>query len=90
MFAFAHVVSRKTVDAIAYTLDSQGLAPRTHGNTGKSQKHALTVQDVQNIKHCLGAYGNKMDFLYQVDFQILGITQPNSPITFKLHIIISY
>ena len=58
-FAFAHAVSRKTVDAIARTLDSQGFAPRTHGNTGKTPKHALTVQDVQNIKHFLRAYGNK-------------------------------
>jgi hypothetical protein len=49
-FAFAHAVSRKTIDSIAQSLDKDGLVARTHGNKGKSPKHALTVQDVQNVK----------------------------------------
>ena len=58
-FAFAHGVNRKKIDAIARSLDSDGLVPRTHGNTGKSPKHALTLRDVENIKQFLISYGNK-------------------------------
>ena len=58
-FAFAHGVNRKKIDAIARSLDSDGLIPRTHGNTGKSPKHALTLHDVENIKQFLNCYGNK-------------------------------
>ena len=58
-FAFAHGVNRKKIDAIACSLDSDGLIPRTHGNTGKSPKHALTLHDVENIKQFLIRYGNK-------------------------------
>jgi hypothetical protein len=39
--AFAHAVSRKTIDSIAQSLDKDGLVARTHGNKGKSPKHAL-------------------------------------------------
>ena len=58
-FAFADGVNRKKIDSIAHSLDSDGLVPRTHGNTGKSPKHALTLQDVENIKQFLICYGNK-------------------------------
>ena len=58
-FAFAHAVSRKTIDSIAQSLDKDGLVARTHGNKGKSPKHALTVQDVQNVKQFLVNYANK-------------------------------
>jgi hypothetical protein len=58
-FTFAHAVSRKTIDSIAQSLDKDGLVARTHGNKGKSTKHALTVQDVQNVKQFLVNYANK-------------------------------
>lgn len=58
-FAFAHAVSRKTIDSIAQSLDKDGLVARTNGNKGKSPKHALTVQDVQNVKKFLVNYANK-------------------------------
>ena len=59
VFSFAHGVNRKTVDSIARSLDSNGLIPRIHGNTGKSPKHAMTMMDVQNVKQFLLEYGNK-------------------------------
>ena len=58
-FAFAHAVSRKTIDSIARSLDQDGLIARVHGNKGKSPKHALTLGDVQKIKQFLLNYGNK-------------------------------
>ena len=70
-FAFAHAVSRKTIDSIAQSLDKDGLVARTHGNKGKSTKHALTVQDVQNVKQFLVIYANKYDYPYQEDYQTL-------------------
>ncbi|XP_062615789.1 uncharacterized protein LOC134277475 [Saccostrea cucullata] len=57
-FAFCHGVYRKTVDALARSLDKDGLAPRIHGNIGKHPKHALTVNDVQSVKDFLTSYGN--------------------------------
>lgn len=56
-FAFVHRLNRKKVDGIARSLDSGGLIPRTDGNTGKSPKHSLTVQDVENVKQFLVYYG---------------------------------
>jgi hypothetical protein len=58
-FAFAHAVSRKTINSIAQSLDKDGLVARTDGNKGKSPKHALTVQDVQNVKKFLVNYASK-------------------------------
>lgn len=58
-FAFAHAVSRKTIDSIAHSLYKDGLVARTHGNKGKTPKHALTVQDVQNVKTFLINYASK-------------------------------
>lgn len=37
-FAFAHAVSKKTIDSIAHSLYKDGLVARTHGNKGKNTK----------------------------------------------------
>ncbi|KAJ8297646.1 hypothetical protein KUTeg_024177, partial [Tegillarca granosa] len=58
-FAFAHGVNRKKVDAIAHSLDNEGLGARSHGNKGRLPKHALTLNDVQIIKQFVISYGNK-------------------------------
>ena len=58
-FAFCHGIGRKQIDAIAHSLDTDGLVPRTHGNTGKSPKHAMTMQDVQNVKLYIMSHANK-------------------------------
>ncbi|KAJ8320960.1 LOW QUALITY PROTEIN: hypothetical protein KUTeg_002547 [Tegillarca granosa] len=58
-FAFAHGVNRKKVDAIAQSLDNEGLGARSHGNKGTLPKHALTLNDVQTIKQFVISYGNK-------------------------------
>ena len=48
--AFAHGISRKTVDSIGRSLDQDGFGARIHGNKGKSPKHALTLEDVKKSK----------------------------------------
>lgn len=58
-FAFAHGISRKTIDSIARSLDQDGFGARVHGNKGKSPKHALTMEDVKRVKQFLLSYANK-------------------------------
>lgn len=58
-FSFAHGVNRKKVDAIGRSLEIDGLAPRKHGNKGKSPKHAVKLLDVEAVKHFLNSYANK-------------------------------
>uniref|UniRef100_A0A8W8MKS9 Uncharacterized protein n=1 Tax=Magallana gigas TaxID=29159 RepID=A0A8W8MKS9_MAGGI len=58
-FAFAHGISRKTIDSIARSLDHDGFGARIHGNKGKSPKHALTMEDVKRVKQFLISYANK-------------------------------
>jgi hypothetical protein len=50
---------RMLFDSIAQSLDKDGLVARTHCNKWKSPTHALTVQDVQNVKQFLVNYANK-------------------------------
>jgi hypothetical protein len=46
-------------NSIVQSIDKDGLVARTHGNTAKSPKHTLTVQDLQNVKQFLVNYTNK-------------------------------
>lgn len=57
LFAFAHGINRKTVDALAKSLHEDGLEPRVHGNKSKMPKHALTLTDVENVKTFLINFG---------------------------------
>lgn len=55
-FCFAHGIEKKKLLSIAKSLDIDGLQPRTHGNSGKQQKHALTFMDSEHIKTFLCQY----------------------------------
>ena len=58
VFVFAHGLNRKTVDAIAKSIDQNSLEPRIHGNKNRVPKHALTLSDVNKIKLFLTTYAS--------------------------------
>ena len=58
-FSFAHGISYKTVKRISKSLEVNGLNPRVHGNVGRAPKHALSLNDVSNIKQFLIIYGQQ-------------------------------
>lgn len=58
-FVFAHGIGKTQLDSISKSLEKDGLKPRTHGNTGKTPKHALSMTDIQRVKHFLNEYAVK-------------------------------
>jgi hypothetical protein len=44
---------------LSQLLEREGLKPMTHGNTGKTPKHALSMTDIQRVKHFLNEYAVK-------------------------------
>ena len=59
MFLFAHAIGKSQLESISKSLEREGLKPRTHGNTGKTPKHALSMTDIQRVKHFLNEYAVK-------------------------------
>ncbi|XP_069108896.1 LOW QUALITY PROTEIN: uncharacterized protein [Argopecten irradians] len=55
-FCFIHGISKNKLQAISKSLDTVGLMPRKHGNSGKAPHNALSVQDRQNIKTFLSKF----------------------------------
>ncbi|KAJ8297608.1 LOW QUALITY PROTEIN: hypothetical protein KUTeg_024139 [Tegillarca granosa] len=55
-FLFAHGIRKSQLESIAKSLDTEGLTSRTHGNKGKSPKHAMSVADLQHFKHFMTQY----------------------------------
>ena len=45
-FLFAHAIGKSQLESISKSLEREGLTPRTHGNTGKTPKHALSMTDI--------------------------------------------
>jgi hypothetical protein len=60
-FLFAHTIGKSQLESISKSLEREGLKPRTHGNTvtGKTPKHALSMTDIQRVKHFLNEYAVK-------------------------------
>ncbi|XP_063432029.1 uncharacterized protein LOC134714592 isoform X1 [Mytilus trossulus] len=58
-FLFAHAIGKSQLDSISKSLEKEGLKPRTHGNSGKTPKHALSITDIQRVKHFLQEYAVK-------------------------------
>jgi len=58
-YAFAHGITRKTVNAIVRDLKENGVEARTHGNKNKMPKHALSLEDVKAIKQFLLNFGQQ-------------------------------
>ena len=48
-FLFAHTIGKSQLESISKLLERGGLKPRTHGNTGKTPKHALSMTDIQRV-----------------------------------------
>jgi hypothetical protein len=44
------------MESISKSLEREELKPRSHGNTGKTPKHALSMTDIQRVKHFLNEY----------------------------------
>lgn len=58
-FLFAHAIGKTQLESISKSLENEGLKPRTHKNKGKSPKHAMSLTDIQRIKHFLTEYAIK-------------------------------
>ena len=58
-FLFAHAIGKSQLESISKLLERGGLKPRTHGNTGKTPKHALSMTDIQRVQHFLNEYAVK-------------------------------
>jgi hypothetical protein len=46
-------IGKSQLKFISKSLEREGLKPRTHGNTCKTPKHALSMTDIQRLKHFL-------------------------------------
>ncbi|KAJ8300397.1 hypothetical protein KUTeg_021916 [Tegillarca granosa] len=55
-FLFVHGIGKKRLEAVTKSLDTVGLQPRIHRNKGKAPKHALTLQQVQQVRQFLRQY----------------------------------
>ena len=55
-FCFIHNIEKKKMLSIARSLDTDGLSPRVHKNTGKLPKNALKYTDTERIKTFLVKY----------------------------------
>ena len=55
-FCFIHGIGRKKLQAIAQSLDKDGLSARVHGSVGKPNKNALNYNDRERIKNFLCKY----------------------------------
>ncbi|KAJ8304603.1 hypothetical protein KUTeg_018186 [Tegillarca granosa] len=55
-FLFVHGIGKKLLEAVTKSLDTVGLQPRIHRNKGKAPKHALTLQQVQQVRQFLRQY----------------------------------
>lgn len=53
---------KKSMVAIAKSLDVDGLIPRVHGRVGKPPSHSLTYIDRERIKICLCRYAKDNAF----------------------------
>jgi hypothetical protein len=55
-FLFAYAIGKSQLKSISKSLEKGGLKSRTHGNTGKTPKHALSMTAIQRVKHLLNEY----------------------------------
>lgn len=55
-FKFAHDITHSTLQSIAKSLDCVGIAPRIHGNKGRTPANALSLFDSGNIKAFIEKY----------------------------------
>lgn len=55
-FCFIHGIGRKKLQAIAQSLDKEGLSARVHESVGKPNKNALDYNDRERIRNFLCKY----------------------------------
>ena len=58
MFLFLHRISRTRLYNLVEHLSTNGVIPRTHGNTGKKPKHACSFQEIQRVVDFIKCYAD--------------------------------
>ena len=58
MLLFLHRISRTRLYNLVEYLSTNGVIPRTHGNTGKKPKHACSFQEIQRVADFIKCYAD--------------------------------
>lgn len=63
-FMFCHSISKNKLAAIASSVDTDGLKPRIHKNTGELPKHALSMTDLNRYMREVSCLAMQMKMVY--------------------------